>query len=109
MKKRRFNLKQEVDRLHRDNPNATTGEIAQMLGVMPEYVRTTFRRLNISAPRAHRSPGIEMRLSGDTARKLRPFADARGVNIRELAERVISTVASEGIVDAVLDDQRVNP
>ncbi len=45
-----------------------------------------------------------MHISNDTAALLRPHAARRGIPPRDLARRILETVAGNDLVDAVLDD-----
>lgn len=40
-----------------------------------------------------------------TRQKLRPFAAKRGISLETLILQIVDTVANEGLVDAILDDQ----
>ena len=106
---RRVGLKDEVIRLHFENPEATTDEIAAALGAGPEYVRCTFRRNGLKAVRKKdRQPkqieAKQLHYSVATASRLRPFAERRGVTVDRLIYMLLQVVATDRMVDAILDD-----
>lgn len=106
---RRVGLKDEVIRLHFENPEATTDEIAAALGVGPEYVRCTFRRNGLTAARAKDGDakplaGTRVLYSAATSARLQPFAKKRGIPIERLIYMILQVVASDRMVDAILDD-----
>lgn len=107
---RRVGLKDEVIRLHFANPKATVLDIAKALDARPEYVRSTFRRNDLTAPRGYGRKGsvfIETTrslYSEATAARLQPEADRRGISIDRLIYMVLQRVASDRMVNAILDD-----
>ncbi|MCZ3377442.1 hypothetical protein [Rhizobium sp. AG207R] len=106
---RRVGLKDEVIRLHFENPDATTDEIAAALGAGPEYVRCTFRRNGLTAVRKkdRQAKPIEARqllYSASTVSRLRPFAERRGITVERLIYMVLQVIATDRMVDAILDD-----
>jgi len=81
-------------------------EIAQILKIKNQTARvylTRARKAGASVPYASntRSPALEYPLR--TA--LQPHASKRGLTPRQLAERILETVISSDLIDAVLDDQ----
>lgn len=107
---RRVGLKDEVIRLHFANPGATTDEIATALGVGAEYVRCTFSRNGLTAVKRkdRDSKPIEARpvlYSAATVARLQADADKRGITVDRLIYMVLQTVATDRMVDAILDDQ----
>ncbi|SIO36723.1 hypothetical protein SAMN05444722_1702 [Rhodovulum sp. ES.010] len=58
-----------------------------------------------TAPRPR--PGecwLRVRVAVATRRKLERAAEARGLSVSELSARLLDAVASDGLIDAVLDD-----
>ena len=106
---RRTGLKEEVIRLHFENPNATTDEIAAAIGAGPEYVRCTFRRngLTVMRKRDRDAKALEAHraiFSATTATRLKPFAEQRGITVERLMFMILQVVATDRMVDAILDD-----
>ncbi|TWB61676.1 hypothetical protein FBZ98_1011021 [Rhizobium sp. ERR 922] len=106
---RRVGLKDEVIRLHFENPEATTDDIAAALGAGPEYVRCTFRRNGLTAVKKkdRQTAAIEAKqvlYSASTAARLRPFAERRGITVERLIYMLLQVVATDRMVDAILDD-----
>lgn len=106
---RRVGLKDEVIRLHFENPKATTDDIAAALGVGPEYVRCTFRRNGLTP--VHKKDASPQQLEGRPviftkamADRLKPFADQRGITVDRLIFMILHVVAADKMVDAILDD-----
>ena len=106
---RRVGLKDEVIRLHFENPDATTEDIAAALGVGAEYVRCTFRRNGLTAPKKKDGEPKQLAakpliLSSATADRLKPSARQRGITVERLAYMILQVVATDRMVDAILDD-----
>lgn len=106
---RRVGLKDEVIRLHFENPKATTDEIAAALGVGAEYVRCTFRRNGLTAVRRKDAESKPINAnpplySATTAARLQHDAERRGITVDRLIYMVLQTVAADRMVDAILDD-----
>lgn len=88
-------------------------DIARELGKPATYVRdclSAARRLGQDVPR-FKASGLplgqfaKVTVRMDVIEKLAADADYRGLTAHELAALILTTVAAEGLVDAVLDDQ----
>lgn len=106
---RRVGLKDEVIRLHFENPKATVADIAAALGATPEYVRSTFHRNGLTAVRRNEADSKPMEAkppiySAATAACLQKDAEKRGITVERLIYMLIQTVAADRMVDAILDD-----
>ncbi|MBB4347970.1 hypothetical protein [Aliirhizobium cellulosilyticum] len=106
---RRVGLKDEVIRLHFENPKATTEEIAEALGVGAPYVRCTFRRNGLTAVFKRRKREITATIPPvicpkKVSEKLQPYADKRGMTVETLIATILNVVAADRMVDAILDD-----
>lgn len=91
------------------------GEIAQAMRIKPNSVTnylTCARRAGLAVPKCKPGPtpksGLStLRISTDLVSRLRPHAVARHLNISELASQLLSEIAADGLVDAILDDGEV--
>ncbi|HAW49187.1 MAG TPA: hypothetical protein DCX34_18470 [Roseovarius sp.] len=92
------------------------GHIAKELGVTRQrvYMRIGWLRRNgediPEFPRGplHRTKTREPRLSrlpGDVKHRLAEIAEARGQSIGQFATRLLTVIARDDLVDAILDDQ----
>lgn len=88
-------------------------DIAREIGVTPNAVHAVLARLRRNGavfPRVRPGPKLRpqgMRLStldAATRRAFEPHAAARDMSVRELVARILSTVARDGLTDAILDD-----
>ena len=75
----------------------SAADVARRLGVSVDTVSALER-----PPRRRGSRPV--RLPADVAKLLQKPADRRGLRVEQLALTIISTVARDGMVDAVLDD-----
>lgn len=79
----------------------TDGQIAEKMGVPKRNVGALLASARRSADRETRVP-----IKKTTESLLMLEATARGLSVNELAVRIIDTVARDGLVNAVLDDER---
>jgi DNA-binding CsgD family transcriptional regulator len=90
----------------------TTSQIAQSMGIKPNTASNYLgdaRRFGLDVPKCKPGPitrtGLStIRVSTDLVAKLRPYAAARRMNISDLAAQLLEEIATDGLVDAILDD-----
>jgi hypothetical protein len=81
-------------------------------GLVSSAARSKHRRAMEAARAAPTAMGqdvspssrLDVSFPQTTLRRLRPFASRRGISVGTLIQRIVFEVASEGMVDAVLDD-----
>lgn len=97
-------LKHEVLRLHRENPQATNTDIANIIGSIPQYVSVTLKRNGMKAPRRTPVQPFRATIPNQIAERLRPSAENRCLTIPELVVSLLRVIAADKMVDAILDD-----
>lgn len=79
-------------------------QIAEKFGTQyTEDDIATIMRWTKRRKKSSRGAGV----SADTFQALRPHATKRGLSVRELIARLIDQIASDNLVDAILDDRIV--
>lgn len=58
---------------------------------------------------AHKARSQTLRISAETAARLRTQALLRGMTVKELAARIVDTAARDDLVTAILDDDPPQP
>lgn len=84
---------------------ATAQEVAKALGTSEEYVRATASRNGLKLGRA-RIKSVTLKISESAFFALEEAAAKREITSLQLARQILQTVATESLVDAVLDDGR---
>ncbi|KFB10362.1 hypothetical protein [Nitratireductor basaltis] len=84
---------------------ATAQDVAKALGTSVEYVRATATRNGLKLGRA-RSQNVTLKISESAFFALEEAAAKREITSLQLARQILQTVATENLVDAVLDDGR---
>ena len=88
------------------NAGHDTKQIAARIGISEANV--TALEASASRPRPMRPAeaiGRTVLFPIDVLDRLKPYAERRRVTVNELARRIVETVADEGMIDAVLDDE----
>ena len=104
----RRGLKDKVLELYRERPEATSQELADLLDCHSAYVRSTLKRQGLSLYRAHdahREKPIKITVSRQNTSMLAPHAEKRSMSVHQLLDRLIGVIASDNLVDPLLDDE----
>lgn len=105
----RKGLKDKVLRIHRANPTMPVAEIAMKINAVPQYVTATLRRAGIVPPRRPTKvpvpTGTMAYFPPDICSLLLKDAERRRISVNHLIRSIVESVAKDGMVDAVLDDQ----
>ncbi len=93
-----------------EHPTASSREIGTALGCSASYVRFVFCRMKISrkiGPRRHPAgtDTVVLKLTPQMQATLIPAAEKRGITVFDLCKNILKQVGTDGIVDAVLDDE----
>lgn len=78
-------------------------QIAARLGITR---KNAYNLLDYAKNRGHRPPPVPVGIPAHVLVRLAPEARWRGLSTPDLARRLLSTIAREGLVGAVLDDER---
>lgn len=97
-------MKHLVIDTHRQHRDWTPQQIAQHLNCSDAYVRATAQRNGLVLPSGPHGGSRKPYFPSHLTNLLERHADVRGVSARELAIKIVSVVAQENMVDAVLDD-----
>lgn len=84
-------------------------EIARRIGVEVKTVTALEGSMARRDRPSQRTPELPswntVAIDDDTLRALRPHAARRGVSVTTLARQLLATLADDGLVDALLDDE----
>lgn len=93
--------KDKVIAYHRAHPSATVGDTAQALGLQDAYIRAVGYRCGISFQDAR---GAVVYVPKTVSTRLDDAALERGLTVNELSNKLLSIIAMDGLVGAILDD-----
>lgn len=99
----RPNVKDKVIAFHRTNPEATARQCAQSLGLGLQYVWTTAER-NGFRFKTDRHRMVVSYLPEFAAERLDAVALERGMTVAGLSNKLLATIAMDGLVGAILDE-----
>lgn len=97
----RPNVKDKVIAFQRTHPNASAKDIAKALGVGEKSVTTAGYRYGIEFQSGR---GASVYVPRDVALMLDAPALERGLTISELSNKLLATIAMDGLVGAILDE-----
>lgn len=105
----RRGLNQEVIRLHLRHPDMTVSEIAKRIDAVPQYVSATLKRNGLKANTRPKKvavvDGVTAHFPSSVCQLLSEEARKREISVNRLIRSIISIVARDRMVDAILDDQ----
>lgn len=93
--------KDKVIAFNRAHPSATVKETAAALGLAESYIRSTAHRYGFKFQNGR---GEFVYVPRDVADRLDATAADRGLTFQELASKLLSVIATDGLVGAVLDE-----
>lgn len=96
--------KHEVIAAHEAHPDWTISDVARHLGCVPQYVTATARRNGLTFVKHQSKMRKVLHITNPTAAAFMGPAEARGVKVHELAKLLLERIASDKLVDAILDD-----
>jgi hypothetical protein len=104
----RKRLNREVIRLRNSYPDETNAQLASRLGVLPQYISVTLKRQGLPKARRpsfeERPKTVSPRIPNNIADKLSHAAARRCMTTNQLIIALVTVIANDGMVDAILDD-----
>lgn len=98
---KRPRTKDKVISYHRSHPTATVVEVARALELEPTYVRNVGHREGFEFQDGR---GSVVYVPRSVAEQLDTDALERGLTVNELSNQLLSVIAADGLVGAILDD-----